>query len=607
MTDRPFRRLKVFVLVAAWVTLLVMTSSVFLERVEYLLSDRLLVLHAHGNQPDDRIVIVDIDDYSIQAMSGIAGRWPWPRSVHAELIERLHAAGARLLVFDLLFSEADLYRADDDAYFAEAVESTSAWLPSLLLESADHGRGTRLASVAEALGATPGPAAEPDARAVLLLPEVVRRESWNTGLINVSPDSDGVTRRYPIWLNHAGWRIPSLSARLTEFLGLAVPEKQYMTLNWQGDYPHVYKTYPYADIYSGLLHDASLAELFRDRIVLIGLSAAGLHDVHVTPIHPTHLGPQILAATLDNLLNGESLTPTPWYAQMWVGLLMICILAWISSRTRSIWVIFCATLVLSLMVVALSYSLLSFGWVLPVTLALLSSWAYMILAEAMKYWQEREEKQRALELFGRFLDPVMVEALAKSGSTESLLDTKSLEITVLFADIRNFTGLSEEHAPEVVMAMLNHFYSRQIEIVFQHKGTLDKFIGDTLMAFWGAPLDNPDHAADAVRAALAMSQAVADICKEGRYQELDIGIGVHTGVAMVGMVGSERRYDYTVIGDTVNLASRIEGQTKGRARILVSAATRDACAGQFQFRDHGRVQVRGREEDVHVYEPIEPT
>lgn len=604
MTDQKRTQLKVFVLVSAWIGLLAIVGPGFLKRVEFLLSDRLLVQHAAYSQADERIVIVDVDDYSIETMSDYAGRWPWPRSIHAELIEMIHAAGARVLAFDIFFSERDLYRLDDDAYFSEAVAGTSAWLPALLLNATNHRTGTPIAPIAELLGAVPGPLANPEARAVMLLPKAVTREVWRSGLINSAADHDGVIRRYPLWQDHEGWKLPGLATRIAESLGARVPEQQYMVLNWQGDGPQSHRSYSYADIYAGLLkNDPEVTRIFRDSIVFIGASAAGLHDLEITPVSNVHLGTQVLATAVDNLVNGEYLFAVPAYVQVLIGLAMILVLAVISSRVRSIWLIFVSALLLSLSLVAGSYLLLAVGWAVPVALALLSSWTFLFLVEALKYGRERRRRQRALGLFGRFLDPVVVDALAESEQMQAAFEPRICEITVLFADIRNFTKLAETHEAAEVMEMLNAYYRRQVDVVFRHRGTLDKFIGDTLMAFWGAPVDNPDHATVAVRAAMDMSAALDRFREEGGFGELDIGIGVHTGTAMVGMIGSERRYDYTVIGDTVNLASRIEGQTKDRARILVSGTTHAACAGRFQFRDHGTVQVRGREEEVHLYEP----
>jgi adenylate cyclase len=176
---------------------------------------------------------------------------------------------------------------------------------------------------------------------------------------------------------------------------------------------------------------------------------------------------------------------------------------------------------------------------------------------------------------------------------------------VLFSDIRGFTSLSETAAPEEVVALLNRYFTRQVEIIFKHGGTLDKFMGDGIMAFWGAPTAYPDHARRAVAAALEMSAALDEFRGElGTLgAALDIGIGLHTGNAVVGFIGSEERLDYTAIGDTVNSASRIEGLTKGVSRILVSKTTREAAGEAFDWLDHGQHRAKGRGEELHLFQP----
>ena len=207
-------------------------------------------------------------------------------------------------------------------------------------------------------------------------------------------------------------------------------------------------------------------------------------------------------------------------------------------------------------------------------------------------------------MFNRVLDPRVVNELVKRGEISQ--EAKSCEITVLFSDIRGFTTLSETRSPEAVVSLLNRYFNTQVEIVFKHGGTLDKFIGDAIMAFWGAPLVQEDHAKRAVMAAIEMSAALEKFKQEVAAEgvDFDIGIGLHTGPAVVGFIGSDQRLDYTTIGDAVNLASRIEGQTKGISRVLISQSTKEACGVMFNYVNHGEFKVKGREQAVYLYEPI---
>jgi adenylate cyclase len=207
-------------------------------------------------------------------------------------------------------------------------------------------------------------------------------------------------------------------------------------------------------------------------------------------------------------------------------------------------------------------------------------------------------------MFSRFLDPHVVNDLVGTDTSDAL-KSRSLKITVLFSDIRGFTTLSENRNAEEILSLLNKYFSKQVKVIFQHGGTMDKFIGDAIMAFWGAPVNDPQHALHAVQAALDMSDSVEEFRNELEDigQVFDIGIGIHSGDAVVGMIGFEERMDYTCIGDTVNLASRIEGQTKGVCRVLVSDETRRQCGEAFDFIDHGFYKVKGREQQVRLFEP----
>jgi adenylate cyclase len=250
--------------------------------------------------------------------------------------------------------------------------------------------------------------------------------------------------------------------------------------------------------------------------------------------------------------------------------------------------------------VALSWSLL-----LPVGVPLLFAWLFYFLAALRAYLRELRERARTEALLSRVIDPRVAKQLVAEGVRIEDIKSETRVITLLFSDIRGFTTLSESRPASEIVDLLNRYFSMQAETVFRHGGALDKFIGDAIMAFWGAPTDDASHAEHAVACALDMSANLARFNAElaGSGITIDIGIGVHTGPAVVGFVGSKRKLEYTAIGDTVNLASRIEGETKGRTRILVSATTREQCIDAFSFRDFGEVVVKGRQAAVRVFAP----
>jgi adenylate cyclase len=206
-------------------------------------------------------------------------------------------------------------------------------------------------------------------------------------------------------------------------------------------------------------------------------------------------------------------------------------------------------------------------------------------------------------MFSRFVNPHVVQELVAHGGLSR--GGESRQISILFSDIRGFTTLSEKRTPQEIVALLNRYFTLQVEVVFRHGGSLDKFIGDCIMAFWGAPLDDPNHAKNAVAAALEMADVLQRFKHELGEQdaEFDVGIGIHSGPAVIGLIGSDQRREYTAIGDTVNLGSRIEGLTKGVSRILVSRDTMELCGDAFDFKSFGSFKVKGRDQEVELFSP----
>jgi adenylate cyclase len=565
--------------------------------------DVLLALNAQRRPESDRVVIVDIDQKSLEEMNDDAGSWPWPRSVHGELIEHIAAQEPQAIAFDILFNEPDVFRPEHDAAFAEAVaRHPNVWL-AMTLNS--NGTGAVVSELPPAVGARPLGKPALGARVPIMLPLVVADypEAMRGGLINFTPDSDGVGRRHALYGDRNGWRFPSLAARIAAAAQRPLPAGDSVLLNWRSSWRHV----SYSDLYlDSLRRDPQRpADEFKGKIVVIGTAAPGLMDFRVSPLASTYPGVEILATALDNLARGDWLREVRRPAMLPLALGLIALLALGFARNIGAQRLFVALLALTALALATSWLLLTGGTFVPVFGALAFGWAYYLVASGIAYLEERMQRLRTASMFTRFLDARVVAELIEKGEIDHRGGATSRELSVLFSDIRGFTALSETTAPENVVALLNQYFSRQVGVIFEHGGTLDKFIGDAIMAFWGAPAALPDHASRAVAAALDMSAALDDL-RGGLGElgaELEIGIGVHSGSAVVGFIGSAERLDYTAIGDTVNLASRVEGLTKGIARVLVTEATRAAAGDAFEWRDCGVHAVKGREEGVRLFEP----
>jgi adenylate cyclase len=574
--------------------------------LENRLLDAFVKRHAAGLAPDPEIVLVDIDERSLAAMENEAGRWPWPRVVYAELIEGLAAQKPRAIVFDMMFIEKDRFRPQDDAALAEAAaRHANTYFAFLRLPDSADSRGIRIADYAGDFGLTRSASVDPDARIALVPPLVLPKDTHGrAGLITFKEDADGVGRRYLLRETVGGWRIPSLPARVASALGFAVPEQDSLVLAWRG----AAKSFPrvsFSDLYEEFGRSAKKrpANEFAGRIVVVGAAATGLQDLRVTPMDSLHPGAEILGTAIENLKNGRHMRYLPEWSAAALGVALILLLSLAFRRGFEVRAIGAALAGATALIVAAQWLLVGRLLLWPVLTPLAAAWTFYAAAALGEYLRARRERQAAITQFSRFTNPHVARELVERGGIE----TGRRDVTLLFSDIRGFTTLSETRKPEEVIALLNRYFSLQVDVVFNHGGSLDKFIGDCIMAMWGAPLDDPHHARHAVACALDMADTLQAFKRElGAEQSgFDVGIGLHSGPAVVGLMGSQtRRLEYTAIGDTVNLASRIEGLTKeaGR-RILVSRDTMEQCADSFDFLPAGSYKVKGRAQEVELFEP----
>jgi adenylate cyclase len=580
-----------------------------LQGFENRLSDLFVRTQATKLAPDPDIVIVDIDEKSLAQMQDAAGKWPWPRSVHGELVAGLEMQKPRAIVFDVTFSEKDTLRPDSDREFNRALKGrANVYLPMIRLDAAGDPNGVPIAQVADALGIEATTSARQDARIQLVPPQAVDMEHWRrAGLFNFHEDADGVGRRYWVAMPAYGWRLPSLPARVAAGLGAALPAQDDIILHWRG-LAGAFRHVPYADVYEdfGRKNRKRPQDEFTGKIVVIGSTATALGDRRVTPIGSTYPGVEILATAIDNLKNRRWMTRAPDAAQMVLAALLLALVFTAFELHRHPLETGAGLGIASAALLGAEYAALGSRYIFPVLAPLAFAWALYLAGAMLAYLREKRTREQAVRMFSRFLDPNVVKRIVEQGETIESLSGKTREISILFSDIRGFTTLSETRPPQEIVALLNRYFSRQVEVVFRRGGTLDKFIGDCIMAFWGAPLDDPRHAEHAVAAALEMEQVLKAFKEEmgGSAQDFDVGIGIHSGTAVVGFIGAEQKLDYTVIGDAVNLASRIEGLTKdAKARVLVSRETMQACHNSFDFNSRGWYKVKGRTQEVELFEP----
>ncbi len=612
-----------------------------------------------------RIAIVEIDEHTLRALEPVAGRWPWPRLFHGGLVDYLARGPAAIVAYDVGFFETDGRSGFDvagdtwtgtesDAAFVESVQKAGNVV--LLAEASYEGSAAGTDAAVERVPPIAGlrldgPLEErPIVRAPFAsLAGAARGLGHNLFVL----DTDGPLRRTTPFLRSDGHPVPSLA--MAAYLELArvppaavrlegsmlvagearlplqafeVPrlpgeagatEALHALIRFRGpavqpDGTPTYRTYSFGDL---LLSEDDLHNgrkprvdpaLFKDAIVFVGVTAAGLHDVFVTPLGPTGKipGAQIHATVMDQLLSHTVLTRAPSWtvgaltAALALGVAFLTVL--LPMRWGAV-----ATLALAGTVAAASVAVFRAGTWVPLVPGLLGMAFSAVGGLAWQYFVEGRDRRQVTQLFSRYVSKdVFEQVLADPALAE--LGGRRRTMSVLFSDMRGFTAMTERGDPEALVAQLNEYFSRMVEVVFAHHGTIDKFVGDMVMALFGAPVDDPDHADHAVAAAVDMVRALevlnARWVQEGR-PALGIGIGVNSGEMIAGNIGSESIRSYTVIGDAVNLGARLESLNKEHGTtIIVSAATVARLKAAPPLRPLGSVVVKGKSVAVEIFEVL---
>lgn len=632
----------------------------FAEKLELKALDTMFQLREDvaPTSPDERIEIVVVDDEGYEYFDNYSYvrpgfpdvPFPWPRFFYARLVDYMHAAGARVVFFDFLFSGLspyDLAEVPDAEQFATSCEGAGNVYQSLLFgEPEGWGeieaetrvfledlRAARLADYDLELlhrhrlggGVEPSRSFEK----VQLPLEQLAAAAHGLGAVNADIDPDGVVRRVRPLVGYGDGTYPSIQLALArDVLGveevaqdssgdlllgdLRVPlgEDGCMLVNWHGGA----QTYPYHSMHKFVEQVGAFETVefepdprFAGKIVLVGTSATGLADLKANPFGSRFPGVEAHAAALDNLLNGDFLRHGSLGLRLgWTALLLLVAGQALARRQAA------ATGVVVLLVLLALQLVLGFGafvrlglWVdqvIPVVgLVLLFAGA-----QTLQYFTEGRQKRAIRGAFQRYLPPSVVDEVLKVPLDELKLGGDRRELTVFFSDIRGFTGISETLAPEELVSMLNVYLGEMTDIISRNHGTLDKYIGDSIMAFWGAPLPVEQPAVAACMSALENHERLAELREEFRARglpELYARIGINTGPMLVGNMGSDQHFSYTVMGDAVNLASRLEGAGKQYGvSILIGSATHEAAREHIEVREIDLIRVKGKAAPERVFE-----
>ncbi len=580
-----------------------------------------------------QVVVVTVDQPDLDFFKTQGVTWPWPRQLYAPLIDYCRWAGAKAVVFDILFTEASSYGPEDDQRFAQAAAAAgNVAVPFFLSREAKPPNPSAADLLKQAGLAIPGPPPrdQPTYRAVVTPIPALLAAAGALGNVESRPDADGIYRRVSLVLPFKDKWLPTLGFAAFHRFGVPGPLRftpgalkagdLAIPLDGQGQFllkfrgpSRSHQRFSAANVIAsesrrqhGLPPIYPPAD-FAGKWVLVGLTAPGLLDLKASPVAAVYPGVEVHATLLDNLLRGDFLRPVPLWV-LWTGILVL-------SAAMVLVVLFFSGLLatltgfaaLALAYLGLAVGAFHFGWWADPVLPGVALGLSFALAAAFSYATEGRQKLYIRRMFGQYMSETVINHLLEH--PEKLqLGGERRQVTLFFSDLAGFTTISERLSPETVVGLLNDYLSAMTEIILDEEGTVDKFEGDAIMAFWGAPLDQPDQAARACRAALRQQAALKDLNRQFaglNLPPLSMRIGLNTGDAIVGNLGSAKRFDYTVIGDTVNLASRLEGVNKFYgSHIMASEATAAECTGAVEFRELDLVAVKGKEQAIRVFEVL---
>ena len=611
------------------------------------------------NTVDNRIVIVDIDEKSLLEQ----GRWPWPRNKMATLMNRLFDTyHINTLGFDVVFAEKDessglknlelmqqQYLKDDasfadalvkikpqldyDALFAESFKNRKVVLGYYFKNNGDVSHVGQLPQAsfpAESFGENAPAFTEATGYGANLL--ALQQAALSAGHFNPQPDADGISRKIAVLIQYNGQYYDSLAVAVAQAYLQKGLQAKFASVGASDDYAgleslmlgnkripvdaDVATLIPYRGVQgsfqyvsaSDVLNNKVRLETLKNKIVLVGTTAAGLLDLRAAPVQGNYPGVEMHANLISGILD-NNIKQRPAYTQgaeflllLLLGLLLALFLPVLNPLKATLLTLAVLIVVLMINVASWQYANL----VLPLAASLLMIGLIYLLNMSVGFFVESRGKRQLTGLFGQYVPPELVREMAKNPERIDMTG-ESREMTVLFSDIRGFTNISEGLDPKQLTQMMNEFLTPMTKIIHEHRGTIDKYMGDAIMAFWGAPLKDENHAQNALNAALQMNAAIKHLnekfTKKG-WADMKMGFGLNTGNMVVGNMGSSFRMAYTVMGDSVNLGSRIEGLTKYYGVDIIVSEFVKAQTPAMMYRELDIVRVKGKDKPVAVYEPL---
>lgn len=602
------------------------------------------------------VVVVDIDEASIERL----GQWPWPRTDLATLTRRLGQAGARVVAFDIVFSESDRTSPEvlasrlgeagavlsglpaNDEVLAQSFASVPV-VTGTFLDRQPIGRDFEPKAGIAVFGSVPDAYLHSYQGSLQPLP-VLEAAAAGNGFVSREGDRDGIVRRVPLVALHRGVLVPSLglealrlalnadspallasdgTGELTPGESAAVAVRlsgpdgsREIPVDAAGEMwvhfpdPASQATLSAWPVITGAMSDADLARIVSGKVVFVGGSAAGLQDLVATPLVERTAGVNVHAAAVAQILDADYLERPDWAfgLEMLLTLLVGASLVFLLPRLGALWGALTALAAIALVVLGAWLAFAHLSLLLDPTWPAMAIVTVYLIETLAAFWREEKQRRHIHAAFDRYLSPEMVRRIAADpGSLE--LGGEERDMSVLMADIRGFSRISEQLSPREVIDFLIAFLTPMSDVLLKHKATLDKYIGDAILAFWNAPLDDPEHHANAARAALEMVETMRGLNATMPETpgvvwpgEVRIGIGLNAGLCCVGNMGSRQRLNYSLIGDTVNVASRLEGLTKlYGVPIAVGEAMAQRLAGDFALLELDLVRVVGREEPTRPH------